>query len=553
MTSSDFRLQSTRESSLIPLYPQMEMEVASTKQGVKVLSNQGDVAADKKSRRIWQFLTLGIPRLIETFALFLDGVIHREKMGVALRFRFHHKDMFFSRDEVVYFHEFNQPAQILLTKAEVRKVWQLIGDTINIKEKASAAEDTTPVRDCDALIQKLANLLQKNQTPKATRKDFNQEDWETLDIVDYELAREHFAHLVDIFNSTWYKSLCFQQEMQNHFGVDHNEAIVAESLALSLAYMEKVNGKKIDLPVKEAGKESYRKVEYTIKETRLGDNLPCYLLESDDRDAHPWMLIRGTQYYTGVTPEGKEYRTGSLESILADAIDPKGIARGVITKSIVHRPVVEENGHYVQKESLTDVFDRWRREGKKAILTGHSLGGYLVNNFAVRFYPCLEKAYAFSSAGVSRELYKKWNKILQREAALNNSSISILQRKIVNFDYEGDLVPALGDRLIGLHLAVGRLPTPEKKEGGLYQTHVRGHLNHDFVIQQVDVHAENGKFVRLFFEMIRTIAGRCFRFFLNLFSQKHIPDWWKNRKVYREQVKFQKMIAKVKILSNAKS
>lgn len=512
--------------------------------GVKVFLKKQNIALEIGKRSLWQFLSFGVPRLIETLSIFLHGIIHREQTGIALCFKFKDKYLDSERISVLKkFYEFNEVSQTPLNQAQSAKVFQIVNQAITLKEKSLITRNEILLKNSEELISKFIALLHKNAEKKATRKNFNLEDWNALDVVDYKLAKEHFLNLVKVFNSLWFYSLRFQQEMKNHFGVNYCEALIAEGLSLSLSYIQGLDGKKIWLPFKKDDiNEPYRAIEYRISETFLGDSLPCYVLESNDPEAHPWFVIRGTQPYIGLSPTGKEYRIGSFESILADAIDPAGIASDVIKKGAVHRPLVKIGDAWVQKESLFDLFKRWKDNNQKVILAGHSLGGYLINNLAVRYYDDIKTAYGFSSAGIDRKIADKWEKFLESRARETGKTVEELEKKIVNIDYEGDFIPAGGGKLIGLHLAIEPQNIP--KDHGWYHSHIKCHLNQNFKISKVDLKKENSKFSRTFCETVRIIIGLLFRVLLNLFSPKSIPDWWINREHYGEQYRIQKRVLK---------
>lgn len=530
-------------NSNLPLRPSLENK-AQPRGGVKILDEISEVRIEQGSRRFWNFLTLGVPLLIETMSLFWLDIVHRQQEGVCLHFKF--KTNKLPEDQIpeaLKFHQFNEISRTPLNKLEADKVHQYINRLINRRELASTKNDRKTMELCEDWLNKFSSILKKNLTPKLSRKDFTMDDWEVLDLVDFELAAEHFASLTPFFNSSEYRSSRFQEEMNDKFQVDYNEATIAEGLSLSLAYIEHLHGKKICLPIKTGHAETpYRSAEYTIVETFLGDALPCYILESTDKEAPPWFVIRGTQSYTEISPNGKEYRIGSLESILADAIDHKEIARDVIKKSLVCRPIVKENGVLRQKKSLTEIFERWRKRKTKVRIAGHSLGASLANYLTVRNEKIVERAYGFSGAGVSTKVAKKWDKKLKKKAQAEGTSVDQLEKKIVNFDYEGDFVPAGGARLIGLHLAL--TSQEDEVESGLYHAHVRSRLNHNFKVRQVNIKKENSKLSRKFCELLRYVTGLCLRVMLNLCYPQHIPDWWKNRKIYRKKVSIQKMALK---------
>jgi len=492
-------------------------------------------AKDNRNRMAWHLLTLGIPLLIQTFSMFFEGLIRREKTELSLRVRFKSPNHSLKQiASLMKLHLFNEIADTALNKAEENKAVQLMNRLINDIEKAKASDNLSDVESYREKLNPIICLLEKCRKLSITRKDFDGENWKALDLIDFELAKEHFEHLHNLFNSFWFLKLGVRTSMKLRFNVDYHEALVAESLSLSLAYIEGLDGKTIEIPVLDQKSRKYQLVPHKIRETRLGDALPCYVLESENNQLPPWFIVRGTQYYTGASADGKEYRTGGLESILADALDHECITRNIINKSLVHRPIVKQDNTYVQRESLSDIFQQWHDKGKKAILCGHSLGGTLVNALAVEFYGDVKTAYAFSAAGVSLETATRWDQLKKEQEGLDGHP------KLVNFDYEGDIIPAGGRRLIGMHLAIE--PLAQLVSNRIYVCHVRSHLNHDFQIQKVDTVKENRKWARLFCEQLRIITGRCFRLLIALFNGNYLPDWWKNRKIYREYAAFHRLI-----------
>lgn len=501
------------------------------------LTAKADAVDQQQQREVWSFLTLGVPALLQMFSLFCSAITHREKTGVPLRVRFksHHLPLE-KVNQLAKFHQFNQVSPLPLNEVEKNKALQLAYRLVNEAENARGEGDLSKYAESQKKLRHLVALLEKNKTAYKSRKDFDEGNWATIDLIDFELTREYFEELTGLFNAEWMTSSKLKQTIKTDFDIDYCEAVVAESLSLALAYIEGIDGKMITLPVFDEAEGKYRSATYTISKTRLGDALPCYILESGDPLASPWFVIRGTQYYTGLSPQGKEYRQGSLESILADSIDAKCISRHVINKALVSRPIVKLDGRYEQRESLSDVFRHWKRQGKRVNICGHSLGATLANALTVEFYDQVKTAYGFSGAGVSKKTADRWEEIKKERSQEAN-------KKIVNFDYEGDMIPSGGRFLIGDHFAVESVKP--KESGGIYNAHVRSHLNQDFQIQKVNVFRENRKFARLFCERLRIITGKCFQFLLNLFRSKDLPDWWKNRKVYREYASAERQLRPV--------
>lgn len=501
---------------------------------VKTDTNQKQIQ-NNRQRTTWHFLTLGIPLMIEALSVFWSGLIHRETVDLPLRVRFKFDRL--PQDKIgqlIRFHQFNQISCRPLNKAAENKALALMTQLINRLEKAKNESNLQEQQECRGRLNSLRSVLEKQFTAKMSRSDFNEEDWAIADQIDYELAYDYFAELTDLFNTDWMSSSNLRRELKADLGIDYQESVMAENLALSLSYIEGLDGKTISLPVYDKTLGKFLSVAYTIKLTTIGDSLPCYILESTDPQINPWMIVRGTQPYIGVSVNNKEYRMGGLESLLADSIDPECISRNVINKALTCRPIVNQNGTFIQKESLSDIFRKWKQEGKQVKLSGHSLGGTLVNALTVEFYDQIKKSYAFSGAGVSIETAQRWEMLNQKHPAL------ALDKKLINFDYEGDIIPAGGRRLIGTHLAIE--PLVQLGPSGIYDCHVRSHLNHDFQIQKIDVKKETSKLVRVFCERLRIVTGKCFLLLLWFFSNKYMPDWWKNRNVYRERAAFERDI-----------
>ncbi len=485
----------------------------------------------KSSYPAWYFLTLGIPILIETLSLFFEGVIHREKTGASIPFKFKYHNVHpLGFNQVSQFHRYNEVAYSILNYNKLSKAIQIMHQTKIDCQQAMLVGDNTLAQICMEKLKALESLLKKNKDPERSRSDLTDKDWAILDQLRYEDAKDYFSGLTNIFNTSWFKGLEFGEKMANQFQIDYFEAAIAESLSLSVAYIQGLDGKTLTLPVFDQESKEFRAVEYQIKEMRLGDALPCYIFESEDERAPPWFVIRGTQY--------NKDRVGGFESVIADAIDHECISRHIINKALVHRPVVKKDNTLVQTDSFSDIFHKWQMQQKKVILAGHSLGGTLVNSFAVDFSDTIKAAYSFSGAGVSKEVQERWQKLPKS-----------CQDKIVNFDFEGDIVPSSGYCLIGRHFAIKALLGSDHPKG-MYFSHVRSHLNRDFQIQAVDLAKENNKFARIVSEKIRVIAGYCLRIFLMIFGQKYLPDWWINRHVYQHRAKLQRTVwESIKLIS----
>lgn len=487
---------------------------------VRVLSSQ---QKNSTARPYWHYLTLGIPILIEKVSLFFHEAMHREIMGEAVQFSFGYKHLPKSCvNQIDLFHRYSEEVSSVLNSSQLNKAAEMVQQMNESLAKARFDNESQRLAELKK-YQSIVTLINKNKNPKLSKKSINARDWKTLDMIDYEIAKDHFSNLADIFNTDWFKNLGFSQEMMYRFKIDYQEALVAESLSLALAYTEGLEGKTLALPYLDKQTGIYRSVAYTIKEFILGDALPCYIFESLEQEASPWFVIRGTRW--------SRKRVAGFESILTDTIDYKGISRKVVNKSLVYRPLKKEENGFVQKESLSDIFNRWRKENKKVILTGHSLGGTLANIVAIDFPDTFKVAYAFGAAGVSQKTDFRYQRIREK-----------VHDKLINFDFEGDIIPSGGHCLIGRHLSIKAIRGANQPSIGVYDLHMRSHLNQDFQMQHIDITKENNKFARVFFEKIRAFAGCCLRGLLYVFGRKYLPDWWKNRKVYKQQANIQRSI-----------
>jgi hypothetical protein len=361
---------------------------------------------------------------------------------------------------------------------------------------------------------KYYDFLIKSAQPHATRMNYTREDWKILDRINVELIREHFKHLNDLFNSSYYDSI--QEEMKKNFQVDYKESLVSETLAKSLAYIPDLDGKTLDLPVKDQ-EGRFHLVQYQIKLYELGDALPCYILEADQ--ASPWLVIRGTEPYLK-TENGTPLRPAAAESILADVIDSSGIAEAAVIKSMVHHRVKDN----CQQENLTDFFYKCKQKKILVNLTGHSLGGYFANDITIRFHRQIKTAYGFSAPGVNQSLSRQWKRLLETK--------QVTQEKIVNFDIEGDLVPGVGEELVGKRIAL----TSHEQQVDPIHAHLRHNLNRDFTAQAVDIELEKNKFSRKVVHLLRGGMGKGLKNIFSSFKKESLPDWWVHRQFYQQQL-----------------
>ncbi len=375
--------------------------------------------------------------------------------------------------------------------------------------------------------QELRTLIETASHHKATRGDFGRAEWNAIDRVNLSLLKEHIQNFTFLIKENVFAEQ--QKSFKNALGLNYCETQLAEILAKGLVYIEKLDGQKITLPKVEAD-GSFKEVVYTIQSFNFGDNLPGYILESEEPGVQPWLLARGTATVPILDEKGREMRQGSNESFKADVYDPSGLAEDAVIKAMVHRPQIQVEGGTVQGLSLIDRFKIWQKAGIKLKLAGHSLGGYLINETSVRFYKQIDCAYGFSPPGVSKKLGKLWLHKIEKEAKLTGRSKEELNKKIVNISAEGDPVPAGGRMLIGYQLAVA---AEHSRDLNPVEHHVHFGLNKSFEVAEIDVKRENRRRSRRFAESIRMTIGRVFRFIHMKFSKKQVPDWRINRHNYR--------------------
>lgn len=428
----------------------------------------------------------------------MKGVIHREKIGPILKAAVDHNDVEL-QEHLLKFLAFDITPKAPfdrhpLCKLQIDKLKVMIAKETNAEQK-----------------EKLSAFLKKMTQPLATRLDMNESDWAILDNATFSVIQDHFENLCYLFNRGALEAI--QEDLGASFGVDYKQALIGEVLAKSLGYTSHVNNLKINLPVKgEDGK--YSLASYTIEELTVGDSLPCLCLESPN--AKPWFVARGTNL------QGKVELSSGFEALLADTIDHKGMAKDAVIKSMFHQPLVKESTGWVQKKSLIDRMEGWRQEGKTVQLAGHSLGGYIVTDIAIRFSPFVEKVYSYNAPGVSLDLAESWGKVLAADPSANE--------KIHQFTYEGDFATSAGT-LIGHLVAVTRDDVLFYDDP--IHNHLRLMLNGNFSAQKVNVHYENRKITRGISERVRAVFGHFIRTIVSLFVKQSMPDWWVKRDHYR--------------------
>lgn len=317
-------------------------------------------------------------------------------------------------------------------------------------------------------MQSLQNCV---TTKNATRQDFSLQDWQLIDELSFELLQEHLKIAHELFNAGYEEQ---NQVVWNALNLNRKEAIVAEALAKTLAFCEGLAGKQLDIPV------ISRLVRYSILKTHVGENLPCYALVAEDAEAPTWLVIRGTEFTPGsaLNRHGQlqEFREGGRESVLADFADPEAIGE----RFLRHALGEQHPFHEVVYKTLA---------GRKIILAGHSLGGCLANCLGV-LIP-IQRSYAFGAPGVSEKIAQECS--------------AEVSEKLVNFHVQGDLVPTAGKALIGRHFVM-------HDSESFVEAHLNHHLNkREFVLQKVDIAAENCSAARRRLEKCRALFGVFFR------------------------------------------
>ncbi|MCE5317716.1 MAG: hypothetical protein LLG04_10240 [Parachlamydia sp.] len=306
----------------------------------------------------------------------------------------------------------------------------------------SPLESEEEKRICRKQAQRFESLIELASAKRSTLMDFDREAWETYDALNFGMIQEHLLNLDSLFSST-----AFVNDLAS-WGVDLAEAMLAEVLAKSLAYCQGLDGKEIHLPGRH-GMESY-----VIREFHFGKALPGYILEPQSRYAHAWVIARGTQPMLKKDDIG-ELRKGARESIKAD-LHPDSITRDAVNSAL-------------RQNAVRTIF-----ETRKVKFAGHSLGGALVSDLATRNPEKVAKIYTFSAPGMGRFEIERWN--------------DTLEKALVAFDMQGDLVPCAGLYLKGLHIEIAQDQNrhPIAKHNAMA-------LDKPFKASIVDNHRENAR------------------------------------------------------------
>jgi hypothetical protein len=368
------------------------------------------------------------------------------------------------------------------------------------------------IKGADFRAPQMRQLLERCENSKFSRKKFDGDDTIALERASFELVKEFMYDLKNLSNSGCLKHI--QQDIQTQFKFDYYESVIGEILARSVAYNSHLDGMVMPLPVKgEDG--TYGLFDFTIRQYHLGDELPAYVLECKDDDGKdlckPWFAVRGTEPGNPKTREGTGIRRGSMESLMADVIHAEGVGEGVVERCIDHKRSFEDG----EQESLRELM-----EGRQFNLCGHSLGGNIVNQIAAYLYDDIHQVFGFSAPGVSKKKAELWEKNSQGDEA----------NKLINFQVEGDLVPAAGHRLIGTQLALTHLMKPKKTDA--VHMHVLMCLTKPFKLQLIDKAAEEKQPGRKVIEFTRRSIGVLFKKIFRKLLHLKLPEWYLQRNIF---------------------
>lgn len=401
---------------------------------------------------------------------------------------------------------------------------KVIGDEIKTKlndminEKEALAEANEPFdaderAEKEKLGEKAAQLIERSKNKKFKRSKFDGDNAEVYDKATFELVKEFTNDLCLLFNSQHLQPTA--DKINEKFDFDYYQAVIGEVLARSIAYNPHLDGQTMSLPVKNDD-GTYEMAEFTITQYFLGEGLPSYILEckdSDNKDLHhPWFVVRGTDTTNPKTSDARRHKTGCVESVLADFVHMEGVAEGLIDDAIVFGGTFADG----TKTDLLEIF-----EGRQFNLTGHSLGGCIVNQMATILNKNVNQAFAFGAPGVSQRI-ATW---AQKE---NDENFNI--NKLVNIQTEGDFVPSVGRKLIGTHVALTPLAMPRHPNAS--HMHVLMVLTKPFKMQKIDISAESDKPSRILAEKARVKAGAVISRLAGTFNKK-LPTWSASRKVER--------------------
>jgi hypothetical protein len=414
-----------------------------------------------------------------------------------------------------------------LTKEQANLLYALYIEAVN--------ENRLPDPEVKLFIKKIINASSILKKPFVLE---TLEDWATLDKIEFFLTQRYFVLLCDVFNSDAFENLSFVTEMKNKFRLDWREKMVAEALSRKIAYTGNLDGKSIFLPVFDQATKHYALSECRITLFPLGENLPSYIIDPLNKASSPWLVVRGTVFSSSLDKDGHELRKGSFESKLADTYDPKSIGNKVVNYSMVKRKQVSLDGQKIEQLTLADLIEKFEKERRPLIVTGHSLGGNIANIIGIRFFHKIKKVYGDDPPAVCKKMHRLWK--ARMEEAIKNAenpieARKIAERKITNFMCEGSMIPGGGLKVVGLNLAV--MPdcfNMKKKTLHYHSLHLS---TIGSTVKVVDNEAENAKHVRIIMERIRKIGGWFMSLLVRLSRHSHTPNWWSDRKLIAQTIK----------------
>jgi hypothetical protein len=347
-------------------------------------------------------------------------------------------------------------------------------------------------------IDKVTITTAEGKTKKVLYADVDLDTRKELDEAKFEKIQNHFNHLEQ--NSIW------EMTPYKKAGIDYEHAHVAEVLSKVLAYLhpDVIKGKTLSIPVKNSS-DKLEMQEFTIKyEDMEGTKLPFLTLTPTNKDLEPWLIIRGTDANViGKSADGKE-KESSLQSVIADFIDPKGIS---------NKPIDEALTQFEEKIS------KLSENGKKVNLAGHSLGGEFVQYLAVKLSEKrnenLGVVYGFNSPGVSKKTQVEYKNLKPKGNPIP---------KLINFNKVGDCIPGVGRKLIGTHYRID-----DRRSASPDMAHRVCDLNRAHTLQEVDVEKEEKKGIRRLMEGARkNLIGAALRGALKISNDLHPADWIKS-------------------------
>lgn len=272
----------------------------------------------------------------------------------------------------------------------------------------------------------------------------------------------------------------------------YRQALIAEILAKSLAYNTVINQAEIAIPVAiNENKDRFKLVTYRIEKDYLGDGLPFYILKphssgkeefsKEDKEsyasqkeidtyAQPWIIVRGTSLTKFKGEEGVD------ESIAADFKDENGVSA---------LPVWQRRDTLAIK--LKNLYEETGRKGIQ--LTGHSLGGVLVQSIHVIFSSFVKQTFAFNSPGVDRKIEELYQTLPLEK-----------KKNLFVFHQQGDFLSGISPEKIGVHVGV---ESNHLKKKTALRKHSALMLNGPSVQGEVDLKEDKRNKMRRLSEFVR--------------------------------------------------